>query len=131
MIPTTTGAASALGEVLPALKGKLDGISVRVPTPNVSMIDLSTLIGKKTTADEVNATFRKAAEGPYKGIIEFVTEPLVSIDFRGNPHSAMIDAPYTKVLDGDFVKLVAWYDNEWGYSSRCIDLVRYVVKRGI
>ena len=131
MIPTTTGAASALGEVLPALKGKLDGISVRVPTPNVSMIDLSALVGKKTTADEVNAAFRKAAEGPYQGIIEFVTEPLVSIDFRGNPHSAMLDAPYTKVLDGDFVKLVAWYDNEWGYSSRCIDLMRYMAKRGL
>ena len=131
MIPTTTGAASALGEVLPALKGKLDGISVRVPTPNVSMIDLSTLLGKKTTADEVNAAFRKAAEGAYKDIIEFVTAPLVSIDFRGNSHSAMVDSPYTKVLDGDFVKVVAWYDNEWGYSSRCIDLVRYMAKRGL
>jgi glyceraldehyde 3-phosphate dehydrogenase len=131
MIPTTTGAASALGDVLPALKGKLDGISVRVPTPNVSMIDLSTLVGRKTTAEEVNAAFKKAADGPYKGIIEFVTEPLVSIDFRGNPHSAMVDAPYTKVLDGDFVKVVAWYDNEWGYSSRCIDLVRYMATRGL
>jgi glyceraldehyde 3-phosphate dehydrogenase len=131
MIPTTTGAASALGDVLPALKGKLDGISVRVPTPNVSMIDLSTLLGRKTTAEEVNAAFKKAADGPYRGIIEFVTEPLVSIDFRGNPHSAMVDAPYTKVLDGDFVKVVAWYDNEWGYSSRCIDLVRYMATRGL
>jgi len=131
MIPTTTGAASALGDVLPALKGKLDGISVRVPTPNVSMIDLSTLVGRKTTAEEVNAAFKKAADGPYRGIIEFVTEPLVSIDFRGNPHSAMVDAPYTKVLDGDFVKVVAWYDNEWGYSSRCIDLVRYMATRGL
>ena len=131
MIPTTTGAASALGDVMPALKGKLDGISVRVPTPNVSMIDLSTLLGRKTTAEEVNAAFKKAADGPYKGIIEFVTEPLVSIDFRGNPHSAMVDAPYTKVLDGDFVKVVAWYDNEWGYSSRCIDLVRYMATRGL
>jgi len=131
MIPTTTGAASALGDVLPALKGKLDGISVRVPTPNVSMIDLSTLLGRKTTAEEVNAAFKKAADGPYRGIIEFVTEPLVSIDFRGNPHSAMVDAPYTKVLDGDFVKVVAWYDNEGGYSSRCIDLVRYMATRGL
>ena len=131
MIPTTTGAASALGDVLPALKGKLDGISVRVPTPNVSLIDLSALLGKKTTTDEVNAAFRAAAAGSYKGIIEFVTEPLVSIDFRGNAHSAMVDAPYTKVLDGDFVKVVAWYDNEWGYSSRCIDLVHYMAKRGL
>jgi glyceraldehyde 3-phosphate dehydrogenase len=131
MIPTTTGAASALGEVLPALKGKLDGISVRVPTPNVSLIDLSALVGKKTTAEEVNAAYQKAANGAYKNIIEYVTEPLVSIDFRGNAHSAMLDAPYTKVLDGDFVKIVAWYDNEWGYSARCIDLIRYMATRGL
>jgi glyceraldehyde 3-phosphate dehydrogenase len=131
MIPTTTGAASAVGEVLPALKGKLDGISVRVPTPNVSMVDLSAILDKKPTAEEVNATFEKAAKGAYAGIIEYVTAPLVSIDFRGNAHSAMLDAPYTKVLDGDFVKVVAWYDNEWGYSSRCVDLLRYMAKRGL
>ena len=131
MIPTTTGAASALGEVLPALKGKLDGISVRVPTPNVSLIDVAVLLGKKTTTDEVNKAFEQAANGPYTGIIEYVTEPLVSIDFRGNPHSAIVDAPYTKVLDGDFAKVVAWYDNEWGYSSRCVDLIRYMAKRGV
>src|SRR5262245_60457508 len=131
MIPTTTGAATAVGEVLPALKGKLDGISVRVPTPNVSMVDLSALVEKKTTAEEVNATFEKAANGPYKGIIEYVTAPLVSVDFRGNPHSAMVDAPYTKVMDGDFVKVVAWYDNEWGYSSRCVDLLLYMAKKGL
>ena len=131
MIPTTTGAASALGEVLPALKGKLDGISVRVPTPNVSLIDLAVLLEKQVTAEDVNAAFQRAADGAYKGIIEYVTAPLVSIDFRGNPHSAMVDAPYTKVLDKDFVKVVAWYDNEWGYSSRCVDLVRYMASRGI
>ncbi|HUL73293.1 MAG TPA: type I glyceraldehyde-3-phosphate dehydrogenase [Vicinamibacterales bacterium] len=131
MIPTTTGAASALGEVLPALKGKLDGISVRVPTPNVSLIDLSALVGRKTTAEEVNAAFQTAAGGAYKNIIEYGTAPLVSIDFRGNPHSAILDAPYTKVLDGDFVKVVAWYDNEWGYSTRCIDLIRYMASRGL
>jgi glyceraldehyde 3-phosphate dehydrogenase len=131
MIPTTTGAASAVGEVLPALKGKLDGISVRVPTPNVSLVDLSALLKKKTTAEEVNAAFAAAAAGPYKGIIEYVTAPLVSIDFRGNPHSAMIDAPYTKMMDGDFVKVVAWYDNEWGYSSRCVDLLRYMASKGL
>jgi glyceraldehyde 3-phosphate dehydrogenase len=131
MIPTTTGAASAVGEVLPALKGKLDGISVRVPTPNVSMVDLSAILGKTTTAEEVNATFEKASKGAYAGIIEYVTAPLVSIDFRGNPHSAMLDAPYTKMLDGDFVKVVAWYDNEWGYSSRCVDLLRYMATRGL
>jgi glyceraldehyde 3-phosphate dehydrogenase len=131
MIPTTTGAASALGEVLPALKGKLDGISVRVPTPNVSLIDLAVLLDKQVTAEDVNAAFQRAADGAYKGIIEYVTAPLVSIDFRGNPHSAMVDAPYTKVLDHDFVKVVAWYDNEWGYSSRCVDLIRYMASRGI
>jgi len=131
MIPTTTGAATAVGEVLPALKGKLDGISVRVPTPNVSMVDLSAILDRKTTAEDVNAAFEKAAKGPYAGIIEYVTAPLVSIDFRGNPHSAMLDAPYTKMLDGDFVKVVAWYDNEWGYSSRCVDLVRYMATRGL
>ena len=131
MIPTTTGAASAVGEVLPALKGKLDGISVRVPTPNVSMVDLTAVLNKKATAEEVNGAFKAAADGAYKGIIEFVTAPLVSIDFRGNPHSAMIDAPYTKVLDGDLLKILAWYDNEWGYSSRCVDLLRYMAKRGV
>jgi glyceraldehyde 3-phosphate dehydrogenase len=131
IIPTTTGAATAVGEVLPALKGKLDGVSVRVPTPNVSLVDLTVLLDKKVTAEEVNKTFEAAACGPYKGIIEYVTAPLVSIDFRGNAHSAMIDAPYTKVIDGDFVKVLAWYDNEWGYSSRCVDLIRYMADRGL
>jgi len=129
MIPTTTGAASALGEVLPALKGKLDGISVRVPTPNVSLVDLAVLLAKKASAADVNAAFERAAAGPYKGIIEYVTAPLVSVDFRGNPHSAVLDAPYTKIIDGDFAKVVAWYDNEWGYSSRCVDLLRFVGSR--
>ena len=129
--PTTTGAASAVGEVLPALKGKLDGVSVRVPTPNVSLVDLTVLLDKKVTSEEVNKTFEGAACGAYKGIIEYVTAPLVSIDFRGNAHSAMIDAPYTKVIDGDFVKVLAWYDNEWGYSSRCVDLLRYMAGRGL
>jgi glyceraldehyde 3-phosphate dehydrogenase len=131
IIPTTTGAATAVGEVLPALKGKLDGVSVRVPTPNVSLVDLTALLDRKVTAEDVNKTFERAACGPYKGIIEYVTAPLVSVDFRGNAHSAMIDAPYTKVIDGDFVKVLAWYDNEWGYSSRCIDLLRYMAGRGI
>ena len=131
IIPTTTGAATAVGEVLPALKGKLDGVSVRVPTPNVSLVDLTVLLDKKVTAEEVNKAFEAAACGPYKGIIEYVTAPLVSIDFRGNAHSAMIDAPYTKVIDGDFVKVLAWYDNEWGYSSRCVDLLRYMAERGL
>jgi glyceraldehyde 3-phosphate dehydrogenase len=131
IIPTTTGAATAVGEVLPELKGRLDGFALRVPTPNVSCIDLNAIVERKTTADEVNAAFKAAADGPLAGILEYVTAPLVSIDFRGNAHSAMLDAPYTKVMDGDFVKVVAWYDNEWGYSSRCVDLLRYLATRGI
>jgi glyceraldehyde 3-phosphate dehydrogenase len=131
IIPTTTGAAVAVGEVLPAIKGRLDGIAMRVPTPNVSVVDLVAIVEKKTSAEEVNAAFKAAADGPLKGILQYVEEPLVSIDFRGNPHSSMVDAPYTKVMDGDFVKVLAWYDNEWGYSSRCVDLLKYIVKRGL
>jgi glyceraldehyde 3-phosphate dehydrogenase len=129
IIPTTTGAASALGEVIPSLKGRLDGFAMRVPTPNVSVIDLALIVSKKTTAEEINAAFKAAADGALKGILEYVTEPLVSIDFRGNPHSSMLDSAYTKVMDGDFVKVLSWYDNEWGYSCRCIDLLRYMVSR--
>jgi glyceraldehyde 3-phosphate dehydrogenase len=124
IIPTTTGAAKAVGEVLPALKGKIDGTSMRVPTPNVSVVDLASLFERKVTPEEVNAALKAASEGPLKGIMQFVTEPLVSIDFRGNPHSSIIDAEYTKVMDGDFVKVLAWYDNEWGYSSRCVELLK-------
>jgi glyceraldehyde 3-phosphate dehydrogenase len=124
IIPTTTGAAKAVGEVLPALKGKIDGIAMRVPTPNVSVVDLNAIVGRKTTAQEVNAALKAAADGPLTGIMQFVTEPLVSIDFRGNPHSSIVDADYTKVMDGDFVKVMAWYDNEWGYSNRCVDLLK-------
>jgi glyceraldehyde 3-phosphate dehydrogenase len=131
MIPTTTGAALAVGEVLPELKGKLDGFAMRVPTPNVSVVDLAALVDKKTSGDEVNAALKQAAEGPLKGILQFSTEELVSIDFKGNPHSSIVDAPYTKVMDGDFVKVLSWYDNEWGYSNRCVDLLRLLVKRGI
>jgi len=131
IIPTTTGAASAVGEVMPDLKGKLDGISLRVPTPNVSCVDLAAVLNKTTTGDEVNAAFKEAAHGALKGILEYVEEPLVSIDFRGNPHSSIIDAPYTKVMDGDFVKVLSWYDNEWGYSNRCVDLLRFMVKKGL
>jgi glyceraldehyde 3-phosphate dehydrogenase len=131
IIPTTTGAASAVGEVMPELKGKLDGISLRVPTPNVSCVDLAAVLGRTATSEEVNAAFKAAADGPLKGILEYVVEPLVSIDFRGNPHSSIIDAPYTKVMDGDFVKVLSWYDNEWAYSNRCVDLLRLLVKKGI
>jgi len=131
MIPTTTGAALAVGEVLPELKGKLDGFAMRVPTPNVSVVDLAAILNKTTTAEDVNAAFKAAADGPLKGIIEYITEPLVSIDFKGNPHSSMIDTAYTKVMDGDFVKVLSWYDNEWGYSNRCVDLLRLMVKKGL
>ncbi len=131
MIPTTTGAASAVGQVLPALKGKLDGISMRVPTPNVSVVDLVADLEKPATAESINAAFAAAEAGPLKGILHLSTEPLVSIDFRGNPHSSIIDAAYTKVMDGDFVKVLSWYDNEWGYSSRCVDLVAKIGQLGV
>jgi glyceraldehyde 3-phosphate dehydrogenase len=131
MIPTTTGAASAMGEVMPALKGRLDGFSMRVPTPNVSVVDLSAVLEKPTTGEEVNAALRAAANGPLKGILAISDDPLVSIDFKGNPHSSIVDSAYTKVMDGDFVKVVSWYDNEWGYSNRCVDLLELLVKKGL
>jgi glyceraldehyde 3-phosphate dehydrogenase len=131
IIPTTTGAATAVGEVLPELKGRLDGISMRVPTANVSVVDLAALVDRKTSKEEVNAAYKAAADGPLKGLLEYVEAPLVSIDFRGNSHSASLDTPYTSVMDGDFVKLLAWYDNEWGYSSRCVDLLRFIGKKGL
>jgi glyceraldehyde 3-phosphate dehydrogenase len=131
IIPTTTGAAAAVGEVLPAIKGRLDGIAMRVPTPNVSVVDLAVLVDKKTTKEEVNGAFKAAADGPLKGILQFSEVPLVSIDFKGNDHSSILDAPYTSVMDGDFVKILSWYDNEWGYSSRCVDLLRFLAKKGL
>ena len=131
MIPTTTGAASAVGEVLPELKGKLDGFALRVPTPNVSVVDLNVIVDKKTTGEEVNDALRDAAKGKLKGILAVSDEELVSIDFRGNANSSIVDAAYTKVMDGDFVKVLSWYDNEWGYSSRCVDLLRQLVARGL
>jgi glyceraldehyde 3-phosphate dehydrogenase len=131
MIPTTTGAATAVGEVLPELKGRIDGFAMRVPTPNVSVVDLNAVVDRKTTAEEVNAALREAAKGPLKGILAYSEEELVSIDFKGNPHSSIVDAPYTKVMDGDFVKVLSWYDNEWGYSNRCIDLLVKVVARAL
>jgi len=131
MIPTTTVAASAVGEVLPELKGRLDGFAMRVPTPNVSVVDLNVLVDRKTSSTEVNDALREAAEGPLKGILAVSDAELVSIDFRKNPHSSIVDAPYTKVMDGDFVKLLSWYDNEWGYSSRCVDLLRKLAAQGL
>jgi glyceraldehyde 3-phosphate dehydrogenase len=127
IIPTTTGAAKAVGEVLPALKGKIDGIAMRVPTPNVSVVDLVALVEKKCTTEDVNKALKAAADGALKGIVQFEEAPLVSIDFRRNPHSSIVDAAYTKVMDGDFVKVMAWYDNEWGYSTRCVDLLKKVL----
>ena len=129
IIPTTTGAAKAVGLVLPELKGKLDGYALRVPTPNVSLVDLVAFTEKSTTAEEVNAALKKAADGPLKGILEFCTEELVSIDFRANPHSSIVDAGFTKVIDGNCVKVTAWYDNEWGYSCRIRDLINFVAKK--
>jgi glyceraldehyde 3-phosphate dehydrogenase len=131
MIPTSTGAASAVGEVLPELKGKLDGFAMRVPTPNVSVVDLVAIVDTKTTAQEVNAALKEAAAGPLKGLLQVSEEDLVSIDFKGNPHSSIVDAAYTKVMDNDFVKVLSWYDNEWGYASRCVDLLRLLVKKGL
>jgi len=128
MIPTTTGAAKAIGLVIPELKGKLDGYAMRVPTPDVSVVDLVSLVEKPTTAEEVNAALKKAAEGPMKGILQYVEEELVSKDFTGNPHSSMVDAGFTKVIDGSLVKVIAWYDNEWGYSCRVRDLINFVAK---
>ena len=129
IIPTTTGAAKAVGLVLPELKGKLDGCSMRVPTPNVSLVDLVVFTEKSTSVDEVNAALKKAADGPLKGILEYCTDELVSIDFRGNPHSSIVDAGFTKVIDGNCVKVTAWYDNEWGYSCRIRDLINFVAKK--
>jgi glyceraldehyde 3-phosphate dehydrogenase len=131
IIPTSTGAATAVGEVMPELKGKFDGISMRVPTPNVSVVDLNAVVEKRTTGEQVNAALREAANGKLKGILAMSDEPLVSIDFRGNAHSSIVDSAYTSVIDGDFVKVLAWYDNEWGYSNRCVDLVMKLVERGL
>ena len=130
MIPTTTGAAVAVGEVLPALKGKLDGIAMRVPTPNVSVVDLVAEVEKPATAETVNGAFAAAEAGRLSGILHLSAAPLVSIDFRGNPHSSIVDAAYTSVMDGNFVKILSWYDNEWGYSSRCVDLIKLLGQKG-
>jgi glyceraldehyde 3-phosphate dehydrogenase len=131
IIPTTTGAAKAIGLVLPELKGKLDGISLRVPTPNVSVVDLVAEVDKSATKEEVNAAMKKAADGSLRGILQYCDEPLVSVDFRANSHSSILDATYTSVIEGNMVKLLSWYDNEWGYSCRVVDLIKYVVEQGL
>ncbi len=128
MIPTTTGAAKAVGLVLPELRGKLDGMSIRVPTPNVSVVDLVAELSRDVSLEEVNAALKNAAEGPLDGILQYSEEPLVSTDFNGNSHSSIVDATVTKVLENRMVKVLSWYDNEWGYSSRLRDLILYIIK---
>ena len=132
MIPTTTGAALAVGEVLPDLKGKLDGFAMRVPTPNVSLVDLVAWVEKKTTKEEVNAALKKASEsGPLKGYLGYEEHELVSSDFKGDPRSSIVDAPMTLVVGGNCVKVISWYDNEWGYSNRVRDLINYIASKGL
>jgi glyceraldehyde 3-phosphate dehydrogenase len=129
MIPTSTGAAKAIYLAIPELKGKLDGVAIRVPTPNVSLVDLTVELGKSATAAEINGAMKEAAAGPMNGILDVTEEELVSIDFRGNPHSSIVDAPLTKVVDGNMAKVFSWYDNEWGFSNRMKDLLLYMNKR--
>ena len=126
MIPTTTGAAKATSLVIPELKGKIDGMSIRVPTPDVSFTDLTVVVDKPVTIEQVNAAFRTAADGELKGILKYADEELVSVDYIGNPHSCILDSKCTNVVDGLLVKVSGWYDNEWGYASRCVDLLQYV-----
>jgi glyceraldehyde 3-phosphate dehydrogenase len=126
MIPTTTGAAKAVSLVIPELKGRLDGMAIRVPTPNVSLVDLTAELSKSATTEEINAAMKKASEGPMKGILQYVDEPLVSVDFNHDPASSSFDALSTKVIAGKMAKVLAWYDNEWGYSCRLVDLAKYV-----
>jgi len=129
MIPTTTGAAKATALVIPEVEGKLDGMALRVPTPDVSVVDLVAELETDTTEEAVNEAFRRAASGPLNGILDLCDEPLVSVDFTGNPHSSIVDGPSTKVIDGGLVKVLSWYDNEWGYSQRVVDLALYVGER--
>ena len=129
IIPTTTGAAKATSLVIPELKGKIDGIAIRVPTPDVSLTDLAVVVDSPVTVQQVNAAFKAAADGPMKGILEYTEEELVSVDFIGNPHSCILDAKSTNVVDGTLIKVSGWYDNEWGYACRCVDLLRYVSAR--
>jgi len=129
IIPTTTGAAIATTEVLPKLKGKIHGIALRVPVHDASIVDLVALVGRHTSEDEVNSAFKEAAAGDLKGILDYTDEPLVSIDFIGNPHSAIVDGRSTKVIDGNLVKVLAWYDNEWGYSCRLVDMANKIAEK--
>lgn len=128
MIPTTTGAAKAVSLVLPELKGKLDGMAIRVPTPDVSVVDLTVEVEKQTSKEDVNAMLKKAAESSLKGILQYCDQPLVSVDFTGNSHSSILDAPSTSVIGGNLIKVLSWYDNEWGYSCRVIELAAYIAR---
>jgi glyceraldehyde 3-phosphate dehydrogenase len=131
LIPTSTGAAKAIGLVVPELKGKLDGYAMRVPTPDVSVVDLVAVLKKDTTTEGVNTALKQAAEGPLKGILAYTTDPVVSTDMLRNPNSSIVDAGLTKVLGGNLAKVVAWYDNEWGYSSRIVDMIVFLKKKGL
>ena len=131
MIPTSTGAAKAVALVLPELKGKFDGISVRVPTPNVSLVDVVIVVDKETTSEEVNQALKNAANEELAGILGFCEEPLVSADFKQNSNSSIVDAEYTKVIGGRMLKILSWYDNEWGYSCRVRDLIKYIANKGL
>jgi glyceraldehyde 3-phosphate dehydrogenase len=131
MIPTSTGAAKAIGEVLPALKGKMNGLAIRVPTPNVSLVDLTVVTSKKTTLEEVNAAYKRAAEGPLTGILAYADQPTVSVDYNDDPHSAIFDSLSTFVLDGNLVKVMSWYDNEWGFCNRMVDVAKFVASKGV
>ena len=130
MIPTKTGAAEAVALVLPNLKGKLTGGAIRVPTPDVSLVDLVAELNTYATEESINAAFKEAAEGPLKGILEYCDEPLVSIDFTGNPASSIFDALSTKLVEGRLVKVLSWYDNEWGFSNRVVDLIQLIERKG-
>ena len=129
MIPTTTGAAKATGVVIPEVNGRIDGMAIRVPTPNVSLVDLVAVLDKTPSADEVNAAFKKYSEGKMKGYLVYSDEPLVSVDFNGTTASSSVDGPSTNVIDGNFVKVLSWYDNEMGYSARCVDLGNLIAER--
>ncbi len=131
MIPTSTGAAKAVSLVLPELKGKLDGMAIRVPVPTVSVVDLVAELEKEATAEEINAALKAASEGELKGILQYCDEPCVSVDFKGNPHSSIVDALSTKVIEGNLVKVLTWYDNEWGFSCRMKDLINHIANEGL
>ena len=131
MIPTSTGAAKAISLVIPELKGKLDGFAIRVPVPNVSVVDLTCTLAKKTAVEEINAAFKEASEGKLKGILGFTMDPVVSVDFNHCSLSSIVDGLSTKILQDNFIKVLSWYDNEWGYSCRVVDLIEYIVKRGL